>query len=84
MVRMILDPIPVWNDCILSSVYGDKGMAIDVQVLGLLLWLRMDERVYRLRYHLALWVRKLLAEACLCISSGKVYVKSILPALEMG
>lgn len=62
MVSMILDTISIRYDCILESARGNKAKRMgDERGLELLQWRQMDAVVFRLRYHLVLWVRKLVA-----------------------
>jgi len=62
MVSMILDTISIRYDRILESAPNNKARQMgDERGLALLQWRQMDGVVFRLRYHLVLLVRKLVA-----------------------
>ena len=62
MISMVLDTISIWYDCILELAQGQQSKCqMDSQGLELLQWRQMDVVVFPLRYHLVLWVRRLVA-----------------------
>jgi hypothetical protein len=62
MISMVLDSISVWYDCILGLAQNNKATQIgDEQELELLQWRRMGGVVFRLRFHLVPWERRLAA-----------------------